>query len=266
MWVGEKYIEIYDHKQIAFPLTPPPPPPSTLSPAPTPHVQGGSDISGTHSKLQCHIKKILFWTIILPQTVSAVFRSINKNKNTHSSKDKSKGSYKSRDSLQTLRRTYHERDAELAQGEPYGGVIWGSLASQVAWLQAFWLFRMWRLWIMGQSKVSQQMQGSDPEDEGGDGVLCQGHPGEGLHKLQVQDRGYPYSWRQFYWINLFSICISAIFFTSIKSDEFQLCCAIWKKEEKNSGFIAATLYTTFTSTFFFPIQKVNTTTFFPVSF
>jgi hypothetical protein len=38
---------------------------------------------------------------------------------------------------------------------------------------------------MGQSKVSQQIQGSDPEDEGGDGVPCQGHPNEGLHKLQV---------------------------------------------------------------------------------
>ncbi len=36
-------------------------------------------------------------------------RSINKNKNIHSSKDKSKGSYKSRDSLQTLRRAYHEK-------------------------------------------------------------------------------------------------------------------------------------------------------------
>ncbi len=47
---------------------------------------------------------------------------------------------------------------------------------------------------MGQSKVSQQIQGSDPEDEGGDGVPCQGHPGEGLHKLQVQDRGCLYSW------------------------------------------------------------------------
>ncbi len=31
-------------------------------------------------------------------------------------------------------------------------------------------------------------------------------------------------------------------FTSIKSDGFQLCCVIWKWEEKNSGFIAATLY------------------------
>jgi hypothetical protein len=45
-----------------------------------------------------------------------VCQSINKNKKTHSSKDKSTGSFKSRDSLQTLRRTYHERDAELAQG------------------------------------------------------------------------------------------------------------------------------------------------------
>ena len=48
---------------------------------------------------------------------------MNKNNKTHSSKDKSTGSYKSRDSLQTLRRTYHERDAELAQGEPYEGVV-----------------------------------------------------------------------------------------------------------------------------------------------
>ncbi len=64
-----------------------------------------------------------------------------------------------------------------------------SLAYQLAWQQAFWLFCMWRLWIMGQRKVSQQIQGSDPEDEGGDEVPCQGHPGEGLHKLQVQDRG-----------------------------------------------------------------------------
>ncbi len=31
-------------------------------------------------------------------------------------------------------------------------------------------------------------------------------------------------------------------FTLIKSDDFQLCCLIWKWEEKNSGFIAATLY------------------------
>ncbi len=132
-------------------------------------------------------------------------RSIKKNKKTHSGKDKSTGSYKSRDSLQTLRRTYHESDAELAQGEPYGGVGRGGLASQLAWLQAFWLFCMWRLWIKGQSKVSQQIQESDPEDEGDDGVPCQGHHGEGLHKLQVQDRGCLYSWRQFYWISWFSI-------------------------------------------------------------
>ncbi len=39
-----------------------------------------------------------------------------------------------------------------------------------------------------------QSLGSDPEDQGGDGVPRQGHPGEGLHKLQVQDRGCLYSW------------------------------------------------------------------------
>jgi hypothetical protein len=32
------------------------------------------------------------------------------------------------------------------------------------------------------------------------------------------------------------------FFSSVKSAGFQLFCAILKKEEKNSGFIAATLY------------------------
>jgi hypothetical protein len=88
----------------------------------------------------------------------------------------------------------------------------GGLASQLAWLQAFWLICMWRLWIKGQSKVSQQIQGSDPEDEGGDGVPCQGHHGEGLHKLQVQYRGCLYSCWQFYWISWFSICKSANFF------------------------------------------------------
>ncbi len=40
------------------------------------------------------------------QTVSAVCRSINKNDNTHSSKVESTGSYKSRDSRWTSRRTY----------------------------------------------------------------------------------------------------------------------------------------------------------------
>ncbi len=63
---------------------------------------------------------------------SAVCRSINNNKKTHSSTDKSTGSYKGRDSLQTLRRTYHEKDADLAQGEPYGGVGRGGLTSQLA--------------------------------------------------------------------------------------------------------------------------------------
>jgi hypothetical protein len=42
---------------------------------------------------------------------------------------------------------------------------------------------------MGHCKVSQQNQGSDPEDEGGAGVLQQGHPGEALQELEAQDLG-----------------------------------------------------------------------------
>ncbi len=57
--------------------------------------------------------KHFFKIILLPQTVSAVCWIINKNNNTHSSKVESAGSYKSRDSLWTSRRTYHERDNEL---------------------------------------------------------------------------------------------------------------------------------------------------------
>jgi hypothetical protein len=53
-------------------------------------------------------KKIIFLKTLLPQTVSAVCRSINKNKNTHSGKDKSTGSYKSHYSLRISRRTYCE--------------------------------------------------------------------------------------------------------------------------------------------------------------
>ncbi len=34
---------------------------------------------------------------------------------------------------------------------------------------------------MGQCKVSQQVKGSDPEDQGGDGVPRQEHPSEDLH-------------------------------------------------------------------------------------
>ncbi len=88
----------------------------------------------------------------------------------------------------------------------------GGLSSLLSWLQPFWLFCVGRLWIIGHCNVSQQIQWSDPEDEGGDGVPRQGHPGEGLHELQDQDRGCLHSWRQFYWICGLPICISAHFF------------------------------------------------------
>jgi hypothetical protein len=61
-------------------------------------VQGGSDISGTLSKLHCRIEKHFFLLIILHQIVSAICRSINKNNNTDWSKVESTGSYNSRDS------------------------------------------------------------------------------------------------------------------------------------------------------------------------
>ncbi len=70
----------------------------------------------------------------------------------------------------------------------------GDLASQLTCLQPFGLFCVGRFWIKGHSKVSQQIQGSDPEDKGGDGVPRQGHCGEGLHELQVHDRGFLHNW------------------------------------------------------------------------
>jgi hypothetical protein len=42
---------------------------------------------------------------------------------------------------------------------------------------------------MAHGNVSQQNRGSDPKDKGGDGVLQQGHHGEGLQELEVQDIG-----------------------------------------------------------------------------
>jgi len=50
------------------------------------YVQGSTDISGTLSKPNCHIKKPFFKLIILPQIASAICRSRSKNNNSHSSK------------------------------------------------------------------------------------------------------------------------------------------------------------------------------------
>ena len=74
------------------------------------------------------------------------------------------------------------------------------LASQLPWLQPFGLFCVGRLWIKGQSKVSQQNQGPDPKDQGGDGVPRQEHRGEGLQAVQV------------HWKTRFSVCSSADLF------------------------------------------------------
>jgi hypothetical protein len=45
---------------------------------------------------------------------------------------------------------------------------------------------------MCHCKVWQQNRGFDPEDKGGIGVLQQGHRGEGLQVLEVQDLGCCY--------------------------------------------------------------------------
>jgi hypothetical protein len=69
------------------------------------------------------------------------------------------------------------------------------------WVEEIWLpsspdCKSFDYFVWGVSELrvkaksrNKNKEGSDPEDEGGDGVPCQGHPGEGLHELQVQDRG-----------------------------------------------------------------------------
>jgi hypothetical protein len=71
-------------------------------------IQGGSDKSGPLSKLLNCIKNMSFLFFLSSQTGSAVCRSVNKKKKTHSSKDEARGRYKSRDCLRASRRTYHK--------------------------------------------------------------------------------------------------------------------------------------------------------------
>ena len=78
----------------------------------TRELQGGSDISGPLSKLHRHNKKSYFLLIISHKTFSALLRSGNINKQTHSGKYKSTGSYESCHCLQAPRRAYCERDYE----------------------------------------------------------------------------------------------------------------------------------------------------------
>jgi hypothetical protein len=73
-------------------------------------VQGGSDISGTLSKLHSRIKKSSFLLIILLKTVSALCRSGKKNKQKLSAKDESTGSYEICYSLWASRRMEREKD------------------------------------------------------------------------------------------------------------------------------------------------------------
>jgi hypothetical protein len=48
--------------------------------------------------------------VFLRKTISAFCQNRNKNKQSHSGEDESTGRRRSRGSLRTLRRTYHDRD------------------------------------------------------------------------------------------------------------------------------------------------------------
>ncbi len=54
------------------------------------------------------LKINLFYNFFFRKTVSAICRNLIKNKQSHSGKNESTGRRSSRDSLQTLRRTYHD--------------------------------------------------------------------------------------------------------------------------------------------------------------
>jgi hypothetical protein len=152
--------------------------------------------------------------------------SINKNKNTHSSKDKSKGSYKSRDGLQTLRRTYHERDAELAQGEPYGGVV------EEVWLPSspdckpldYFVCGVSKLWVKAKSpnkskdliQKMKEVMGSLARD-----TLAKACTSFSS-RIEVVFTADAVVLNKL----ILNMYICKFFFTSIKSDAFQLCCAI----------------------------------------
>jgi hypothetical protein len=100
-----------------------------------------------------------------------------------------------------------------------------------------------RLWIKGQSKVSQQNQGPDPKDPGG--LWC---PSPGTPWRRPASGSGPRSrlsslMAAFLLNNpILSMFLCRPVFTAIKSDGFQLCCVILKQHIKSSGFIPATLY------------------------
>ncbi len=79
-----------------------------------------------------------------------------------------------------------------------------------SWLQSFGLFCVGRLWVNGLGKASQLKRGPDPEDQGVDRVPLQGHHGEGIQVVHVQDRGCWCHWRRFHW-TLFTLLKSQIY-------------------------------------------------------
>jgi hypothetical protein len=78
-------------------------------------------------------------------------------------------------------------------------------------------------WSM-QKKSSQQIQGSHPEDEGGEGVPRLGHRGEISLEAKAQDGGCCRRWQPFH---LNDLILNIFLCYLIKSDDFQLCCLIF---------------------------------------
>ncbi len=134
-----------------------------------------------------------------------------------------------------------QEDAGLAQEEPHGGVGEEDLASQLYCLQPCGLFSVGRFWIEDQSTASQQNQGPDPKDQEGDGLprtpWRRPARGSGPRSILLS---------LLMAVLLYELILSMFlyqpFFNSIKSYGFQLWCVILKKQNENSGFIAATLY------------------------
>jgi hypothetical protein len=78
------------------------------------------------------LKKKYFLLFFLRKTISAFCQNRNKNKQSHSGEDESTGRRRSRGSLRTLRRTYHDGDLELLEEHCCGGVGGGGLVFQLA--------------------------------------------------------------------------------------------------------------------------------------
>ncbi len=107
----------------------------------------------------------------------------------------------------------------------------GDLASQLPWLQPFGLFSLWRLWIKGQSKAWQQNQEPDPEDQGVMVSLARNIVVKTCKRFRSQIEAVVTAVAVLLTKLIRSTFLCQPVFTSMKSDGFQLCCVILKKQD-----------------------------------